>query len=34
MGRKPAMAAGTVNLMPGTCSGPAFRRIDVHLETG
>ncbi len=26
--------AGTIKLMPGTCSNPAFRRIDVDLETG
>ena len=26
--------AGTVNLMPGTSSDPAYRRIDVDVETG
>lgn len=26
--------AGTINLMPGTGSDPAFRRIDVDVETG
>jgi len=26
--------AGTIKLMPGTCSDPAFRRIDVDVETG
>jgi len=26
--------AGTVKLMPGTCSNPAFRGIDVDVETG
>jgi formate--tetrahydrofolate ligase len=26
--------AGAIKLMPGTCSDPAFRRIDVNLETG
>ena len=26
--------AGAIKLMPGTCSNPAFRRIDVDVETG
>ncbi|MDP6180605.1 MAG: formate--tetrahydrofolate ligase, partial [Desulfatiglandales bacterium] len=26
--------AGTISLMPGTSSNPAFRRIDVDVETG
>jgi len=26
--------AGTISLMPGTGSNPAFRRIDVDAETG
>jgi formate--tetrahydrofolate ligase len=26
--------AGTVKLMPGTCSDPAYRRVDVDVETG
>ncbi|MDR4503360.1 MAG: formate--tetrahydrofolate ligase [Candidatus Scalindua sp.] len=26
--------AGTIKLMPGTCSDPAFRRVDVDVETG
>jgi formate--tetrahydrofolate ligase len=26
--------AGAIKLMPGTCSDPAFRRIDVDLNTG
>ncbi len=26
--------AGTIKLMPGTCSDPALRRIDVDVETG
>lgn len=26
--------AGAIKLMPGTCSNPAFRKIDVDLETG
>lgn len=26
--------AGAIKLMPGTCSDPAFRRIDVDVETG
>jgi formate--tetrahydrofolate ligase len=26
--------AGAINLLPGTCSDPAFRRIDVDPETG
>ena len=26
--------AGNISLMPGTCSDPAFRRIDVDTETG
>ena len=26
--------AGDINLMPGTASDPAFRRIDVDVETG
>jgi hypothetical protein len=26
--------AGVIKLMPGTCSDPAFRRIDVDLDTG
>jgi formate--tetrahydrofolate ligase len=26
--------AGTINLMPGTSSDPAYRRIDVDVETG
>jgi formate--tetrahydrofolate ligase len=25
---------GTISLMPGTSSNPAFRRVDVNLETG
>ena len=25
---------GDIKLMPGTCSDPAFRRIDVDVETG
>jgi len=29
-----APLAGTVRLMPGTASNPAFRRIDVDVETG
>jgi len=26
--------AGTIKLMPGTSSNPAFRRIDIDVETG
>jgi formate--tetrahydrofolate ligase len=26
--------AGTISLMPGTSSDPAFRRIDVNVKTG
>jgi len=26
--------AGTISLMPGTCSNPAFRRVDIDPETG
>ena len=26
--------AGTISLMPGTCSNPAFRRVDVDVDTG
>ena len=26
--------AGTISLMPGTCSDPAYRRVDVDVETG
>jgi formate--tetrahydrofolate ligase len=26
--------AGDIKLMPGTCSNPAFRRIDVDVKTG
>ena len=26
--------AGTIKLMPGTCSDPAYRRVDVDVETG
>jgi formate--tetrahydrofolate ligase len=26
--------AGTITLMPGTSSDPAFRRIDVDVQTG
>lgn len=26
--------AGAINLMPGTCSNPAFRNIDIDVETG
>ena len=26
--------AGTISLMPGTCSDPAFRRVDVDTKTG
>ena len=26
--------AGTISLMPGTCSDPAYRRIDVDVDTG
>jgi formate--tetrahydrofolate ligase len=26
--------AGTISLMPGTSSNPAFRRIDVDTNTG
>jgi formyltetrahydrofolate synthetase len=26
--------AGAIKLMPGTCSDPAFRRVDVDVETG
>ena len=26
--------AGAIKLMPGTCSDPAFRRIDVDVKTG
>jgi len=26
--------AGAIKLMPGTCSSPAFRNIDVDVETG
>jgi len=26
--------AGNISLMPGTCSNPAYRRIDVDVETG
>jgi formate--tetrahydrofolate ligase len=26
--------AGVIKLMPGTCSDPAFRRIDVDVNTG
>jgi formate--tetrahydrofolate ligase len=26
--------AGNIKLMPGTCSDPAYRRVDVDVETG
>ena len=26
--------SGTISLMPGTGSNPAFRRVDVDVETG
>jgi formyltetrahydrofolate synthetase len=26
--------AGTISLMPGTSSDPAFRRVDVDVQTG
>ncbi len=26
--------AGSISMMPGTCSNPAYRRVDVDLETG
>ncbi len=26
--------AGTISLMPGTCSNPAFRKVDVDVKTG
>ena len=26
--------AGNITLMPGTCSDPAYRRIDVDVKTG
>ncbi len=26
--------AGSIKLMPGTCSDPAYRRIDVDVKTG
>ena len=26
--------AGDISLMPGTCSNPAFKRVDVDVETG
>ena len=26
--------AGTITLMPGTSSDPAYRRVDVDVETG
>lgn len=26
--------AGTISLMPGTCSNPAYRRVDVDVKTG
>ncbi len=26
--------AGNISLMPGTCSNPAYRRVDVEVETG
>jgi len=26
--------AGTISLMPGTCSDPAFRRVDIDVDTG
>ena len=26
--------AGNISLMPGTCSNPAYRRVDVDVETG
>ncbi|MBU1564918.1 MAG: formate--tetrahydrofolate ligase, partial [Proteobacteria bacterium] len=26
--------AGAISLMPGTSSNPAFKRVDVNLETG
>jgi formyltetrahydrofolate synthetase len=26
--------AGTISLMPGTSSNPAFRRVDVDVNTG
>jgi len=26
--------AGAIKLMPGTASDPAFRRVDVDVETG
>jgi formate--tetrahydrofolate ligase len=26
--------AGAIKLMPGTCSDPAYRRVDVDVETG
>jgi formate--tetrahydrofolate ligase len=29
-----APVAGDIKLMPGTASNPAFRRIDIDVETG
>ncbi|MBR6522614.1 MAG: formate--tetrahydrofolate ligase, partial [Oscillospiraceae bacterium] len=26
--------AGSISMMPGTCSNPAYRKVDVDLETG
>jgi formate--tetrahydrofolate ligase len=26
--------AGSISLMPGTCSNPAYRKVDVDVETG
>jgi formate--tetrahydrofolate ligase len=26
--------AGTISMMPGTSSDPAYRRIDIDVETG
>ena len=26
--------AGNISLMPGTCSNPAYRRVDVDVNTG
>ena len=26
--------AGEITMMPGTCSDPAYRRVDVDVETG
>ena len=26
--------AGSISMMPGTCSNPAYRRVDVNIETG